>query len=461
MTSTEVSTALRPFYFSVHPDLFGQYPDQRQINETSLKQLSSYLESLQRKKYPKPCTLQFYIRVRDKQSNTLKMVWVKLKDSDVRKAVLSILQSCELSTEYVDKIPEEKKKPPNTVNNKSFNFDFTFKNFKDIDPIFGPLSMKQSVAEEMKNYTLEKWLKEHHLIALERSKLTKPIRQDISKLKKIVLENYEVLDVKWDCGWNESQFRGCLQSFLALAEQHPEPMHILKGRTLVFAPFTGVSLDGHIMLYTGEVRHNWLDLIRNVKKYDEVLLRIPGFEKTVSQVLKDIKVVRRKFMPKILAGEYERQLQQLTTNLSDYRGLRGYPKHWPNSLATFEIVVETEAGPLMVSPTGQFIVPSSCPGSLLVNFISENLDDAKRRLETYRMNKHVERSFRSDVLKHFKMETLHKDDNVNPDLMIDCCKKLLKHESKLVYLRGLQVNIATYYSVLSDGVVCIPWNFEI
>lgn len=80
----------------------------------------------------------------------------------------------------------------------------------------------------------------------------------------------------------------------------------------MFAPFTGVSLDGHIMLYTGEVRHNWLDvinvvphfsvvfsglfffqLIKNVRKYDEVLLRIPGFEKTVSQVLRDIKVQRR------------------------------------------------------------------------------------------------------------------------------------------------------------------------
>lgn len=29
MTTTEVSTALRPFYFTVHPDLFGQYPSQR------------------------------------------------------------------------------------------------------------------------------------------------------------------------------------------------------------------------------------------------------------------------------------------------------------------------------------------------------------------------------------------------------------------------------------------------
>jgi len=29
LSSAEVSTALRPFYFSVHPDLFGRYPAER------------------------------------------------------------------------------------------------------------------------------------------------------------------------------------------------------------------------------------------------------------------------------------------------------------------------------------------------------------------------------------------------------------------------------------------------
>lgn len=38
-----------------------------------------------------------------------------------------------------------------------------------------------------------------------------------------------------------------------------------------------------------------------------------------------------------------------------------------------------EAGPLMVSPTGQFIVPSTLPGALLVNFITKNLQDAKQK----------------------------------------------------------------------------------
>lgn len=34
----------------------------------------------------------------------------------------------------------------------------------------------------------------------------------------------------------------------------------LSGRKLIFGNNTGVSLDGHVMLNSGEVRHNWLDV---------------------------------------------------------------------------------------------------------------------------------------------------------------------------------------------------------
>jgi len=48
----------------------------------------------------------------------------------------------------------------------------------------------------------------------------------------------------------------------------------------------------------------------------------------------------RKFMPKVMVGQYERQLRQLTTTLSDYRGKRKYPNSWPASLSAYEIVIE-------------------------------------------------------------------------------------------------------------------------
>lgn len=38
---------------------------------------------------------------------------------------------------------------------------------------------------------------------------------------------------------------------------------------------------------------------------------------------------------------------------------------------------------MMISPTGQIIVPSTCPGSLLVDFITSNLKESKERAEDY------------------------------------------------------------------------------
>lgn len=46
-------------------------------------------------------------------------------------------------------------------------------------------------------------------------------------------------------------------------------------------------------------------------------------------------------MPKVMVSQYEQQLQQLITTLSDYRGRRNYPKVWPTDLSTYEIVIET------------------------------------------------------------------------------------------------------------------------
>lgn len=36
ISSAELSSVLRPFYFAVHPDLFGQHPEQR-VNKISTK----------------------------------------------------------------------------------------------------------------------------------------------------------------------------------------------------------------------------------------------------------------------------------------------------------------------------------------------------------------------------------------------------------------------------------------
>lgn len=108
------------------------------------------------------------------------------------------------------------------------------------------------------------------------------------------------------------------------------------------------------------------------------------YESTLSQVLLDIQIARRKFMPKALAQSYSSHLSKVITNILDYLGKNKFPESWPASLRDYELVVESESGPLMVSPTGQLISPSTCPTFLLVDFITKHLEEATIRQAAYK-----------------------------------------------------------------------------
>nr|CAD7462872.1 unnamed protein product [Timema tahoe] len=453
LSTAEVSTALRPFYFSVHPDLFGQYPAERTVNENSLKQLSSYLENLQQNRPSRPTRVTFYLRSQACTDTTLlkgafRQVKISLAQRDVRKTVLSILQSCDLSTTYVDNIA-----PP--LNISRLNNEIKFSKFNENHPIYSSERMKAKIKRTKDAEQLRDWLSKNVSDARKKLLACQPVRDEIYRLEKKLCDSLGLHKVVWDCGWNVTHFRGCLISFQSLATHHPDNMHVLQGRTLMFGNDTGVSLDGAVMLSSGE-------FLKNVHKQDAALLRIPAFERAVSQVLRNIQVVRRKFQPKVMANIYENHLRRLTTSLSDYQGQRGYPKQWPQSLDHFELVVETEAGPLMVSPTGQFIVPASCPAFLLVAFITSNLDQATERLLHYKSNKHVERSLHARCVSQLGLSALQKDDNITPDLMIAFCERLIAHSDELApLLSGVRLWVTHYYSVLSDGDMCVPWNWKL
>lgn len=54
-------------------------------------------------------------------------------------------------------------------------------------------------------------------------------------------------------------------------------------------------------------------------------------------------------MPKTLAQSYSSHLSKVITNLLDYLTKNKFPKTWPEEgLANYELVVESESGPLMV-----------------------------------------------------------------------------------------------------------------
>ena len=108
ISSNQLQTALRPFFFMVHPDLFGKYPEQRAINEHSLQILSQSLESLQKlSRFPpqSPKSLPFYLRIKNQENTPFKLIKVPLQTQrNTQNFVKDILKVCEIDTTYIEKL---------------------------------------------------------------------------------------------------------------------------------------------------------------------------------------------------------------------------------------------------------------------------------------------------------------------------------------------------------------------
>lgn len=456
LSSAEISTALRPFYFSVHPDLFGKYPEQRSINEHSLQQLSAFIEAQQSRKRIVTPPLSFYLRQKNMPEGAFKLVKIQLNGYDVRETIVKVLNACDISTNYIDKIPH-------TPHKSEFSKSDLASAYQKYNDEFEKASrMKRKVEERKSVDNILEWIHENSSVAREKYDSTQATRNQVKSLIDHLCNTYGIKEVKYDSGWNISHIRGALQSLVSLATQHSKIMTNLEGRTICLGQFTGVSLDGDVFLNIIDVRNEWLSLIKKVSQEDSSLIMIPNYEKALSSILRDIHICRRKFMPKVSATQYCNHLRQLITSVGDFYG-RGnkFSSNVPESLRKYEIVVEPEAGPLMVSPTGQFITPSSCPADELVAFITNHLDEAMLLLTEYSINKHIERALCKEVKERFGLLNLDKDDSITPGLMISCCQRLLTRSEQLnVKLRGNILFITHYYSVLTEGVLCIPWNFK-
>ncbi|CRK86368.1 CLUMA_CG000214, isoform A [Clunio marinus] len=459
-TSSQLQTALRPFFFMVHPDLFGKFPEQRAINENSLQVLSAHLENLQRRSFAPqsgPTNLPFYLRDKDK-SKPFRLVKVPLtQQRDTKNFVVNVLKICGLETVSVEKIAATPPSPKKSSGGfKSSGLKYTVDdNEGQFSEEFDLFQFKVRRARE--DETLAKFIKKNIDLAQIRTKNLEELREEVQKLKIELETKLMLIEIKYNCGWNFEHFRGCLKSLEKLHDLYADDMYNLKKKTIIFSQFTGVSLDGDIHLFTGDVQNNWLDLIKNIPQQEVYLSTIPMYENTLSQVLRDIQIARRKFMPKTLAKNYSSHLSKVITNVLDFLGKNKFPTSWPESLRDYELVVESESGPLMVSPTGQLIAPSSCPGFLLIDFFTKNLEEATIRQAAYKKNKYIERDLHKECIEKLKAQTILKDDNITPDLMIDCMKKLLETDMNF---SNLNLHVTTYYSILSDGTVCIPWNFK-
>ncbi|CAG5114783.1 unnamed protein product [Candidula unifasciata] len=450
-TARDASAALKPFYFIVHPDLFGQHPAERAVNENSLKLLNEYLTGHASDGKNEAKEIVFYIRSQDNSEPALKQVKIYLTTSNLRETVMDILTSSGLPSSHV---PQTKCSIYGTNRPIVWHPSYYAATGR-------PNPQGSHHASRPAAVSLRSWLQMNIERSRKYEKSVKFIQDDVARLLKKLQMDLGVEDIRFDSVWGCHHFRGCLTSFDRLFDNHPEFLQlILKGRTLVFSNSTGVSKLGEIILSSEDVPQTWITLLQSVKAYDAVLDRLPKMESKLSSLLNSICVVRqRKQHCHVMAGEYELLLNKLLNSL---RRCQDHVIHTfkNKDLSTLQLVVEGESSPMMLSSHGQFLIPASVPGTLAVDFVHENIHEALGILQRITRFLDEEEESKKKAIEVLGLYQLNKDESVTPEQMISCCSRISEqHWGLSVSLENSKLRVSHYYSVMEDGQICIPWDW--
>ena len=197
LTAPEVSTALRPFYFLVHPDLFGKYPKEQTENEKSLQVLKNYVDTLvHNKQRPNPKEVKFFVKPRGqtiKDKTPLPSIRIRLRDTKLRATVVTILKAAELPTGYVDAIPEKANddvvKPPEDL----------FRDDEREDAFYYEEKSKTGFSSTDKNQPVLGWLQTNVDIARQRLSHHEPIRLETERLQGLIITIIKKCNLRLSC----------------------------------------------------------------------------------------------------------------------------------------------------------------------------------------------------------------------------------------------------------------------
>ncbi|XP_076985738.1 T-cell activation inhibitor, mitochondrial isoform X2 [Tamandua tetradactyla] len=457
LSGAEAVNALRPFYFVVHPDFFGQHPREREVNENSLKRLSVYLENLQKPGFKslKPTQLTFYLRETDQNSSDgqepfstsgFRAVKFTLHTRDLLSTVLDILNSCSLSTEHIQNLntnvdsqplKEAKKMPDRPIKwDKSY---YSFTGFKDPDEDFEQVSRVET--------TLISWLDNNERSAVKKLKDSLPLRKELDRLKDELSHQLQLSDIRWQRSWGIAHRCSQLHSLGRLAQQNLDILRNAKDRS-------GMSAMGHVMLGTMDVHHHWTKLFERLPSYLDLQRRLIHLEDQISYLLGGIQVVYiEELQPVLTLEEYYSLLDMFYNRLLKSR----IPFH-PRSLRGLQMIVNSDRYAPSLHELGHFNIPTLCDPASLQWFILTKAQQARENMKRKEELKVLENELIQASTKKFSLEKLYKEPGVSSIQMVDCCKRLL--EQSLPYLQGMHLCVSHFYSVMQDGDLCIPWNWK-
>ncbi|XP_017333597.2 T-cell activation inhibitor, mitochondrial isoform X1 [Ictalurus punctatus] len=465
LSGADTVNALRPFYFAVHPDFFGQHPREREVNENSLKRLNGYLESLQKPGFRsvKPTKLTFYLReVRgETESNNdvlcsgFRLVTFTLQAKDVLCAVVDVLKSCSLSVEHMQGLLTARAQSQNSAQQGGTPFYRPIKWDKTYYAFTGFRDPEEELEQAKKvETTLSLWLRNNEPEATKKQKASIPRRAELNRLKRELIEKLGLLDIRWQRKWGVAHRCCQMQSLSRLSSQNPEAMHNLRGHTVVFTDQSGMNVSGHVMLGTMDVHHQWTKLFERLPSYSRLLQQTEWLKDRISFLLGGMQVIHMERVGLALPLEDHYS----TLNTFHKRLLPHRLALHPRSLQGLAMTLENDRSSPSLHEMGHFIVPTMYDPVYLQNFLQSNAQEAHRRLQHKLQLQVEEEDVVSICVQGLSLQSLSKEPSVSSSQMIPCCRRLIEERSP--YMQGLHLCVSHFYSVMQDGDLCIPWDWK-
>ncbi|XP_055083957.1 T-cell activation inhibitor, mitochondrial [Periophthalmus magnuspinnatus] len=462
LSGAEAVNALRPFYFAVHPDFFGKHPKEREVNENSLKRLNGYLETLQRPgvRSVQPMKLTFYIRdTKDGDEPDLmagfRPVTFTLYSNDVQSAVINVLRSCSLPHEHMKTQSTQRTSPQGTGPQGAQPFYRPIKWDKSYYSFTGFRDPEQELQQAKRvEPTLGLWLRKNEPEATKKHKASVPRRDELERLKTELCLKFNLTDLRWQRSWGVSHRYCQLQSLSRLSLQSPDALIPLQGHTVVFADESGMNASGHVMLGTMDVHHQWLKLMERVPRLRGLQQQSQWLKERISLLLGGAVVL----LPDRMGSEQPIAEHYSSLNAFHKRLLSDCMRVHPRSLEGLGLVIDNNRSMPSLHELGHFLIPVTSDPAKLPSFLQSHAPEARRRTQHHLQLKREEERVTQQCLSSLSLHTLSKESSISSVQMSLCCGRLLDLRPPL--LQGLDLRVSRYYSVLQDGDVCVPWDWN-
>ncbi|KAM6995586.1 T-cell activation inhibitor, mitochondrial [Tautogolabrus adspersus] len=464
LSGAEAVNALRPFYFAVHPDFFGQHPREREVNENSLKRLNGYLDNLQKpgSRSLQPMKLTFYVRdtkdSKDEQPDLLsagfRSVSFTLQTNDVLSTVMNVLRSCSLPVEHMKGLKgssETAKGAPGAGVpfyrpirwDKSY---YSFTGFRDPEQ-----ELQQARRVEP---TLSLWLRKNEPEATKKYSASLPRREELNRLKEELCHRFHLSDIRWQRSWGVAHRCSQVQSLSRLSQQNPEALINLQGHDVVFADQSGMNASGHIMLGTMDVHHQWTKLFEQLPSYRALQQQTDWLKERISLLVGGTQVVHKERLgPVQLIADHYSTLSTFHKSL-----LTGPLRLHPRSLQGLTMLLENDRSNPSLHEMGHFLIPTNCDPPKLQVFLQSHAPEARLRTQRRKQLQAEEESMLKLCLQTLSLRSLSKEPSVSSSQMIMCCQRLVEQPSPL--LQGLHLCVSHFFSVMQDGNLCVPWDWK-